>query len=102
MTALFDKVTDLVGWVSDGKENIFDTDMNWAAFIPSDSSVWNVSNKSWMGHLYGNNIRDFNDRTSFWNPDTPIQNTNASYCPYTPYTPYTPYRPHRPYKPTGG
>ncbi|KRT17888.1 hypothetical protein ASU31_00920 [Pedobacter ginsenosidimutans] len=111
MTALFNKDTDLVGWLSDDKKNIFNTKMEWVAFVSSDSSVWNVSKKNWRGHLYGNNIRDFNGKTLFWNPDTPIENTYAPYRPYTPYTPYrpytpytpyTPYRPYRPYTPTGG
>jgi hypothetical protein len=99
MTALFDKDTNLVGWLSDDKTNVFDTDMNWVAFIASDLSVWNVSRKNWLGHLYGNNIRDFNGKTLFWNPETQIENTSVPYRPYTPYTPYTPYRPYTPYTP---
>lgn len=49
--------------------------MKWVAFVASDTSVWNVSQKNWCSHLYGNNIRDYNGKTLFWNPDTPISNT---------------------------
>ena len=102
MIAIFDKDTNLVGWLSDEKNNVFDTDMNWVAFICRDMSVWNVSKKSWVGHIYGSNIRDTSGKTIYWNPDTPVENTYAPYQPYTPYTPYTPYRPHKPYTPVGG
>ena len=66
MTPLFNKDTDLVGWL---KKNIFDAGMNWVVFVASDSGVWNVNKKNWCGHLYGINIRDYTGKTLFWNPD---------------------------------
>ncbi|WP_426482200.1 4-fold beta flower protein [Chryseobacterium sp. R2ACT005] len=102
MTPLFNKDTDLVGWLSEDKKNIFDTAMNWVAFVASDSSVWNVNKKNWCGHLYGNNIRDYTGKTLFWNPDTPISNTSPPYRPYTPFTPFIPFRPFQPFTPVGG
>jgi hypothetical protein len=99
MSPLFDKNTDLVGWLSDNSKHIFDTDMDWVAFIADDSSIWNVNSFSWMGHLYGKNIRDFDGKTLYWNPETPIQNTAKPFEPFRPFKPFAPFRPFRPFTP---
>ena len=111
MNALFNKNTYLVAWLSDDRKHIFDTEMNWIAFVADDLRVWNVRNHSWQGHLYGNNIRDFNGRTLFWNPDTQIKNTAKPFKPFKPFIPFrpfkpfkpfTPFRPFKPFEPIGG
>ncbi|MEN9324026.1 MAG: hypothetical protein RL699_1806 [Bacteroidota bacterium] len=99
MTPLFDKDTNLVGWLSDDKKNIFDTNINWVAFISNDNSVWTVKNKVWVGNLYGNNVRDISGKTSFWNTETQIENSLRPMRPLNPLTPLTPLRPLRPLNP---
>lgn len=96
MTPLFDKDTNLVGWLSDDKKNIFDTYTNWVAFISNDMSVWAVKNKVWVGNIYSNNIRDIHGKTLFWNPETNIENSLEPLRPLIPLTPLTPLRPLKP------
>lgn len=101
MRPLFDKETNLVGWLSDDKENIFDLNTNWVAYVSNDNnnSIWNVKNNSWVGNLNGNNIRDINGKTCFWNTETQIQNSLKPLQPLKPLKPLTPLRPLKPLKP---
>lgn len=96
MIPLFDRDTNLVGWLSNNRRDFVDVKLNWVAFISGDNSVWTVKNKIWTGNLYGCNIRDINGKTCFWNPETSIEN---SLRPLKPLTPLTPLKPLRPLKP---
>lgn len=96
MTPLFDRYTNLVGWLSNDTKHLFDINLNWVAFISSDDSIWTVGRKSWVGNLYGTNIRDINGKTIFWNSQTSISN---SLKPLRPLNPLTPLRPLKPLKP---
>ncbi len=98
MTALFDRHSNLVGWVKDAK-HIFDINMNWIAFTGSNLSVWTVRNKTWVGHLHGDNFRDINGKTAFWNPKTRLQNSLKPMKPLKPLTPLTPLKPLKPLTP---
>ena len=84
MKALFDKDTNLVGWITKDRKNIFDLNLNWIGFVANDNSVWTVKTKSWVGILYGYNVRDNNGKTLFWNPETPIENSLRPLRPLTP------------------
>lgn len=99
MKALFNQRTDLVGWMSDDRKNIFDPNLNWVAFIASDDSVWSTNSKTWIGNAYGYNIRDVDGRTAFWNPETPIENSLKPLRPLKPLNPLTPLRPLKPLNP---
>ena len=99
MKALFDKDTNLTGWVSKDRKNIFDLDLNWVGFVANGDSVWSVKSKTWLGNLYGYNIRDTNGKTIFWNPETPIENSLKPLTPLNPLTPLRPLRPLRPLSP---
>jgi hypothetical protein len=99
MIALFNKNSDLVAWLSEDRLHIFDTNMNWIAFVADNSTVWNVENLRWIGHLYGYNIRDFNGLTLFWNPETPIENTSKPITPFKPFKPFQPFKPIKPFNP---
>ena len=99
MKALFDKDTNLTGWISKDRKNIFDVDLNWVGFVANVDSVWSVKSKTWLGNLYGYNIRDTNGKTIFWNPETPIENSLKPLTPLNPLTPLRPLRPLRPLSP---
>ena len=98
MTPLFNSQTQLVGWLADNKKYIFDTNLNWVAFI-DNNNIWTTKNKNWVGVLYGNNIRDTFGNTAFWNPDTPIENSLKPLNPLKPLTPLSPLKPLKPLNP---
>lgn len=110
MTPLFDKNCYLVGWMSDDRDNIFDCDMNWVAYI-NGGNIWSASTDNWLGVAYGLNARDTQGKTVFWNPDQPIENTLVPLRPLKPIkpiqplrplSPLIPLRPLRPLTPLGG
>ena len=99
MKALFDKDTNLVGWITKDRKNIFDLNLNWVGFVANDNSVWTVKTKSCVGILYGYSVRDNNGKTLFWNPETPIENSLRPLKPLNPLTPLRPLRPLNPLRP---
>lgn len=109
MTPLFDNECNLVGWMDPGK-HIFDTDMDWVAFI-ANGHAWSVQTENWLGEVYGLNVRDRQGRTVLWNPDQPIENSLpvleplqplTPLGPLTPLTPLDPLTPLQPLEPLGG
>ena len=94
MTPLFDKDCNLMGWMEPGKY-IFDTGMNWVAFIDGDN-VWSAETGNWLGQVYGRNIRDTQGKTVFWNPDQDIENTLPPLPPVRPLRPQQPLQPLTP------
>ncbi|MGJ8591827.1 MAG: 4-fold beta flower protein [Aquaticitalea sp.] len=81
MKPLYNKSSQLVGWLSNSKKYIFDLNLHWVGFISKDNTVWCVRTIDWVGTLYGSNIRDTLGLTAFWNPETPIQNTSKPPVP---------------------
>ncbi|GAH33871.1 unnamed protein product, partial [marine sediment metagenome] len=51
MEPLFDKDCELVGWI-DPMRHIFDTNMNWVAYI-SNGHVWSSETENWLGPVLG-------------------------------------------------
>lgn len=96
MNPLFNNQAQLVGWLTDDRKHIFDTNLNWVAFVDNNNSIWTTKNKKYAGVLYGNNVRDTIGKTAFWNPETQIKN---SLKPLNPLRPLSPLRPLRPLKP---
>ncbi|UOK57383.1 hypothetical protein MGI18_23175 [Bacillus sp. OVS6] len=101
MEALFDKDCQLVAWLDAENENIFDTNMNWIAFL-SEDNIFSSTTKKWLGVYNKLACYDTTGRIVAWNPESPFEGMgtpNRPYSPYTPYTPYTPYKPYTPYTP---
>ncbi len=98
MKPLYNKYANLVGWLSDDQKSIFDLNLDWVGFVELNKSIWSVSNRSWLGHLRGNNILDTEGLTVFWNPETPIINTIIPPIPNEPLEPIKPEQPLKPMK----
>lgn len=94
MEPLFDANCDLVGWIEPG-EHIFDTDMNWVAYI-SNGHAWSSDTGNWLGPVNGFNCLDQEGRVVAWNP---IQDVEGSMRPMRPMRPTRPMRPMRPMHP---
>lgn len=50
MISLFDQNTDLVAWLDNGARHLFDTDMNWLAYV-SGGHLWSAATGNWLGPL---------------------------------------------------
>jgi hypothetical protein len=110
MKALFDKDCGLVGWLKDSHDHIFDTQMNWVAYIKNDN-VWSAKSGNWCGPIKGYNCLDKNGKVVAWNPDQAVRGTVApvtpvravrAVTPVRPVKPVSPVRPVRPVTPVGG
>jgi hypothetical protein len=93
MTPFFDRNSNLVGWLNNDNKHIFDTKLNWVAFVSNNGSIWTVGKKTWVGNLYGTNIRDTNGKSAFWNSQTAISNSLKPLRPLNPLTPLKPLKP---------
>lgn len=91
VTPLFDKDTNLVGWISQEVEHIFDTGMNWVGYIEG-GHVWRSADDMWVGPIVSGNIHDTQGHAIAWS-----QSSIAARLP--PMTPLTPLRPLTPLKP---
>ena len=94
---LFSKDCELVAWVEIGK-NIYDTDMEWIAYI-ADNSVWSVKNNSWLGSIDVLCCTDRRGKVVAWNPDCKIENIYPPTQPFKPFKPFRPFKPFKPFKP---
>ncbi len=110
MTPLFDKHSDLVGWMDRDGKNIFDTGMSWVAFI-SNGHAWSASTGNWLGNVSGFTCRDQSGCPVIWNPQNTISGTarparpsrvSRPSRPSRASRPSTPSRPSRPSTPSGG
>ncbi|WP_430515628.1 4-fold beta flower protein [Inquilinus limosus] len=109
MEPLFSKDCVLVGWVDPGRY-IFDTDMNYVAFI-SNGNAWSAATGDWLGSIEHTTARDRRGRPVTFSsghppigtsvPSTPSRASRAS-RPARPSRPSTPSRPSRPSTPSGG
>ena len=109
MFPLFNKNCDLVAWV-EPDEHIFDTDMNWVAYI-SNEHAWSVQTGNWLGPVIGLTFLDQNGKPVAWNPEQSIETTLRpirpvrairAIRPIRPIRPVRPIRPIRPVTPVGG
>ena len=109
MIPLFDSESELVGWF-DGELYVYDTDMNWVAFIAGDHA-WSSETGEWLGPLHGLTFLDQAGKPVAWStkqapsgtlpplrPLTPLM----PLAPLTPLTPLTPLQPLQPLTPLGG
>lgn len=97
---LFDKDCEHIGWIDPGK-HIFDTDMNWVAFI-INNNAWSVESGNWLGPVQGIVCYDTNGKVIFWNPKEKLTGTVQAPRPsrqMAPAKPPTAERPADPAKP---
>jgi hypothetical protein len=109
MFPLFDKDSNLVGWIEPHK-HIWDTDMNWVAFI-TDGHGWSADTGNWMGPVKDLLCLDTDGRVVAWNPKDyvagvpkprePVPAARAEEPP-RPAMPVKPARLDRPATPLGG
>jgi hypothetical protein len=104
MIPLFDKDPELVGWISDRFDHIFDTDMNWVAYI-SNGHAWSAKTGNWCGPVNGFTCLDQAGKVVAWTPTQSPKGTAGAVKPVravrpaSPVRPATPVRPARPVKP---
>ena len=110
MIALFNSDCELVGWMKDKQDYIFDTQLNWVAYI-KNGHVWSVSTGDWCGPLKGTNCLDQNGKIVAWNPTQQVQGSTRpitpvravrAVTPVQPVRPVQPVTPVRPVTPSGG
>lgn len=109
---LFSPDCELVGWLDLGK-HIFDTDMNWVAYIVNDHA-WSSKTGNWLGKINIATCLDTTGKVIAWNPDCKVRGEVsclrpftpfkpfAPFTPFKPFTPFTPFTPFRPATPSGG
>jgi hypothetical protein len=110
MKPLFNKDSELVGWMNDNHEHIFDTNMNWVAYI-SNGHAWSAKTGNWCGPVNGYNCLDRNGKVVAWSigqivqgsvtPVTPVRAVKAV-TPIKPVKPVNPVKPVKPLTPVGG
>ena len=66
MEPLFDSDCELVGWL-DPLRHIFDTDLNWVAFI-SVGHAWSSDSGNWLGPVPGLICLDQSGKVVAWSP----------------------------------
>lgn len=104
MFALFDKDCELVGWIKDTLDHIFDTDMNWIAYI-KNGHAWSANSNDWCGPVNGLTCLDQSGKVVAWNPKQKIKGQLKPIVPIRairairPVRPINPMRPIKPIKP---
>jgi len=106
---LFDKDCDLVAWITPNA-HIFDTDMNWIAYI-QNGNAWSSESGNWLGPVNGLLCLNQAGQPIAWNPKEPVKGTSRPSRPSRasrpsrpshPSRPSSPSRPSRPSTPSGG
>ncbi|MGG3758198.1 4-fold beta flower protein [Bacillus anthracis] len=106
---LFDSDINHVGWIEPG-EHIFDTNMNWVAYI-SDNHAWSSDSGNWLGPVNHLVCLDKSGKVVLWNPDGEIAGTLRplrpvralrALRPLKPLRQPRPLRPSRPLRPIHG
>ena len=72
MQPLFGSNCDWVGWISG--EHIFDTDMNWVAYL-TDGHAWSAETGKWLGPVNGGMCLDTRGQVVAWTPGGSITGT---------------------------
>ena len=106
---LFDKDCNLIAWL-DPSKNIFDTDMQWIAYI-SSNHIWSSYSGNWLGPIEGTVCYDTNGKVFAWSnngslhgkarPARPARAARHA-RPARPARSARPARPARPATPAGG
>lgn len=96
MTPIFDPHADLLGWF-DG-EHVFDTELNWVAFI-DDGHVFSADSLEWLGPLHEGSFLDTHGKPVAWLTGSSPSSTLAPLRPLIPLRPLTPLTPLMPLTP---
>ena len=70
---LFDKDSELVAWI-DPDKHIFDTDMDWVAYI-SNGHARSAESGNWCGPVSGHTCLDQSGRVIAWSPGSRASGT---------------------------
>lgn len=79
---LFDKNSELIGWVDPGK-HIFNTNMEWIAYL-SQGQSWSSKTGNWMGPVNGLVCLDTRGKVIAWNPKEKIEGSSRPMRPMRP------------------
>lgn len=97
MYPLYTPQVELVAWLDDAG-NIFDSNMNWIAFI-SDNNVFSSVSIGWLGIIKDKTILDQSGKPFLWNPDSDILSMSKPFRPFKPFKPFAPFKPFKPFTP---
>ena len=92
---MFDKSCQLILWLDEDYENLFDLNLNWIAFNDS-GNVFSSRDLRWLGVLEGTTLLDTKGKPVFWSDPGEVA---SSLTPMKPLKPLMPLRPLRPLKP---
>ena len=111
MTPIFDKDGNLVAWMAEGNEDIFDLELEWAGVI-IEENLFRIRDLAWVGPVKGGNFYDQEGKPFAWTvkpiemmlkPLRPLQPLRPLRpTPLKPLTPLTPLKPFTPAEPMGG
>ncbi len=111
MTPLFDKDSNLVAWMAEGLEDIFDPELEWVGII-IEGNLFRASDLAWVGPVQGGNFYDKEGKPYAWTvkpiemmlkPLVPLQPLRPLRPkPLKPLKPLTPMKPFTPAEPIGG
>lgn len=96
LTPLFDRHSELVGWLDPGK-HIFNAHMAWVAFLANEH-VWSASTGEWIGPINGGLCYDGSGKLVAWSHGE--QPAGLSVRPTRPARPARPIRPSQPMRPS--
>ena len=77
MEPLFDRNCELVAWI-DPLRNIFDTDLNWVAYI-RNGHAWSSDTGNWLGPVPGVLCLDQTGKVVAWNSKERVHELIDSY-----------------------
>jgi len=101
MIPLFNKDSELVGWLKNNHDHIFDLNMMWVAFI-RNNHIWSAKSGNWCGPINGFNCLDRKGKVLAWNPKQSVRGALPPVTPIRvikPITPIIPIKPITPIKP---
>ncbi|WP_416360493.1 4-fold beta flower protein [Burkholderia gladioli] len=92
----YDSNNQLILWVDLKKGNVFDTQMNWVAYV-SQGNLFSAARNSWLGPIRGSSLQDRQGRAVAWMPK--LGAPTSGMAPLQPLTPLKPLMPLRPLVP---
>ena len=110
MLPLFDQETELVGWLNANDGNVFDTEVQWVAFV-QNGHAWSAETGNWLGAVNGITMLDQDGRPVAWSTEQAPKGTMKPPTPpppmmplkpLTPLNPFNPLQPMHPLIPIGG
>lgn len=97
MIPIYDRYSQLVGWINQGSKMIFDTNMRWLGFETNGYIFTN--NCKWIGGWNNGTIVDQFGKPLGWTPGNTPQGCAPLLTPLVPLRPLTPLMPIRPIQP---